>query len=281
MLTRFNRKALARWTALLLIVGFCCAGYVRAEEKSLSAEDELQAILQRVEDASADARTLSADLVYTVTSAKQQQMVLGKIQLMKPNYARLTYSYMAQPAFPNLVASDGDKVYSFTPSSFQANRTFAPGPFDSILGAKQASGLAPGGGQFDERSSDAKGGSIVLWDAAPVQAFFDPVNAIYGQLYARDLSDLVAEGPVEIDGVTYDVLYHHFIPGNIAGGESSSFHQRLYVAPDGLVHMYVLEFQSAGAAGTQVARLKNVKLNEPMDAKDFVFAPVADEPADD
>lgn len=281
MLSGCNRNAVVRCAASLLMIGWFSAGHALAEEESLPQDDRLQEILQRVKDASADARTLSADLVYTVTSAKQQQLVLGKIKLAKPNYARLTYSYMAQPAFPNLVASDGETVYTFTPSSFQENRTFAPGPFDSALGAKQASGLVPGGGRFDEQPSDVSGREILLWDAALIQAFFDPIQAIHGQLYVRDLANLVAEEPVEIDGVLYDVLYHRFIPGNIAGGESSSFHQRLYVAPDGLIHMYILEFQSAGAAGTQVARLKNVKLNEPMNADNFIFTPPSDESSDE
>ena len=107
------------------------------------------------------------------------------------------------------------------------------------------------------------------------------MRAIHRQLYVSDLADLVAEEPVEVDGVLYDVLYHRYTRGNIAGGELSSFNQRLYVAPDGLIHMYVLEFQSAGAAGTQVTRLKNVKLNEPMAADDFSFTPPSDESSDE
>lgn len=281
MLSEPKRNTKVLGLVLMLTMNMLSGHCALAQESTEQADDRLDKILHRLQEASENTSTLSADFVYTVTSAKQQQLVLAKVRLKKPNYARITYSYMAQPAFPSLVASDGNEVYTFTPSSFQPNRTFAPGPFDSVLGAKQASGLAPDGGKFKAFPSEADGKDLLLWDAAPIQAFFNPTWAIRRQLYAHDLSELVAEDPVEIEGTTYDVLYHRYLAGNIAGGEQSSFHQRLYIAPDGLIHMYILEFQSAGAGGTQVARLKNVKINEEMSEDSFLFTPPNESSSDE
>ncbi|WP_146444203.1 LolA family protein [Botrimarina colliarenosi] len=228
----------------------------------------MQKLLGRMHDACNDAKTLSADLVYTVSSVKRQQLVTANVKLMKPNFAKVEYTYIAEPAFPSLLGCDGDRVCLFTPSSFRADRTFEPGPFDPLLGAQQASALAKGGGSFSFAPADGEASNVRLWDAAPLQAFFNPDWAAR-QLYASDFSEFNLESPQTIDGVRYDVLYHRFQQGNIAGGASSNFNQRLYVAPDGLIHQYVLEFQSADAKGVQVARLKNVETNEPMDAEDF------------
>lgn len=232
--------------------------------------EPMQQVLDRMREACDAAKTLSADFVYTVSEPKRQQLVTAKVKLMKPNFAKLEYAYIAEPAFPSLLGSDGDRVAVFTPSSFLPNRTFKPGPFDPLLGAQQASATAKGGGSFAFQPAEADASNVRLWDAAPLQAFFDPSWAA-SQLYVCDLSQFRLENPQTIDSVRYDVLYHHFDQGSIAGGASSAFDQRLYVAPDGLIHQYVLEFQSAGAKGVQVARIKNVKTNEPMDAEDFRF----------
>ena len=88
-----------------------------------------------------------------------------------------------------------------------------------------------------------------------------------------------AEGDQELDGVTYKVLHHHFGGGNIAGGENSDFEQRLYVGPDNLIHMYVLEFTSAGRPGIQIMRLRNIKVNVPMTRSSFAFTLPSNPPA--
>ncbi len=242
------------------------------QEFVLAGEDRepLREVLQRMREGCGGAKTLSADFVYAVTEPKRQQLVTAKVKLMKPNFAKVEYTYIAEPAFPSLLGCDGDRVAIFTPSSFRPNRTFKPGPFDPLLGAQQASAKAEGGGSFAFEPAQPDANNVRLWDAAPLQAFFDPAWAAR-QLYAGGFSQFELETPKTIDGVQYDVLYHRFEQGNIAGGASSAFDQRLYVAPDGLIHLYVLEFKSAGAKGVQVARLKNVKTGEPMDEADFRF----------
>ncbi|MEN0111125.1 MAG: outer-membrane lipoprotein carrier protein LolA, partial [Planctomycetota bacterium] len=265
-----KRPKWKRWIAVASVIAIASAA-TAAPSPGEGKTDALR-LVDRVVEASATAATLSADFVYTVTSAKQQQAVTGSVKLAKPNLARFRYEQLLRPAFPAPIASDGERLFTFTPESFdEQTRRFKPGPFDPLLGAAQASGLVPGGGRVDSGPVEASGKNLLLWDFAPVQAFFDAEYALARNVYVRDRSKLELEKPQTIDGVRYQVLFHRFEPGNIAGGESSAFDQRLYVAPDGLIHMYLLEFTSAGAGGAQMARLKNVRLNEPIDESAFEF----------
>lgn len=238
-------------------------------------EPAAEAVLESIKDTAPMVNTFSADFSYAVTSARRQQLIVGKVLMMKPNFLRITYSYMAHPAFPNPMVSDGERIYTFTPNSFLPNRTFSNEPFDPILGANYASGLLKGGGTISSSVAAANGQNIHLWDAIPLQAFFDPTAALH-YLYYRNLGEVKSEGEKTIDDINYRVLYHHFQNGNIAGGESSDFDQHLYVGPDNLIHMYVLEFTSAGNRGVQVMRFKNIKTNLPLTKADFVFTPPSD-----
>lgn len=254
---------LAMALAMLLIPAFSSA-------LDPAGKRSVEGILARMQRGSDATKTLSADLVYSVSSAKRQQLVRGSIELMKPNLAKVVYDYLAEPPFPCLVGCDGQTVCTFTPDSFRRDRTFEPGPFDPLLGARQASGLVGGGGRFNHEPVGEDARQVRLWDAAPLQAFFDPIWAAR-QLYSPGFEAFELLEPQTLDGVRYDVLYHRYETGNIAGGAGSAFDQRLYVAPDGLIHQYVLEFESAGARGVQVARLKNVETNTPMAVEDFIL----------
>jgi outer membrane lipoprotein-sorting protein len=223
--------------------------------------------LKKIESASADAQTMSADFSYAVTSLRQQQLITGKVIMMKPNFMRITYDYMAQPAFPNPVVSDGEKIYTFKP---QHGRTWDP-----VLGARQASGLAAGGGKYGSDPAAADGSNLRLWDSIAIQAFFNPDAALH-YLYYQQLGELKTEMTNNINGVTYDVIQHHYTNGNIAGGESSSFEQHLYVNPEGLIAIYDLEFSSHGRPGVQIMRLSNIQTNVPLTKADFVFTPPAE-----
>jgi outer membrane lipoprotein-sorting protein len=240
-----------------------------------TADPRVLDLLRRVEKASLATKTMTADFTYTVAAVDRQQFVAGSVRLMKPNYARIAFSYLAAPAYPNVFASDGQKVYTFTPESFQTDtRTFRPGPFDPLAGARAASGLEAGGGKIEAAPVTPHGMEIRLWDSIAVQAFFDPEEAL-GYLYSRDPSELKYEGVKTLNGVPYRVLYHRFENGRIAGGAASVFHQRVYVGPDDLVHRYVLEFTSQGRPGIQIMRLDNIHRNAPMTASDFAFTPPA------
>lgn len=232
------------------------------------ADQTLEQIVTRMQRGCESATTLSADLVYSVSSAKRQQLVRGSVRLMKPNLAKVTYDYLAEPPFPCLVGCDGQTVCTFTPASFREDRTFEPGPFDPLLAAREASAIAVRDGRLNYEPAGEGARRVKLWDAAPLQAFFDPIWAAR-QLYSSGFDAFELLEPQVIDGVRYDVLYHCYQTGNIAGGANSDFDQRLYVAPDGLIHQYVLEFHSAGARGVQVARLMNIETNALMTVEDF------------
>lgn len=257
-------------TRVGLTIGFAllATGTLPAQTNAPDA----QTVLARVEAAAPTVQTMSADFSYAVTTVRPQQLITGKVLMMKPNFLRITFSYMAHPAFPNQFVSDGTNTYTFTPQSFLPNRTFRNEPFDPSLGAKYASGLLKGGGTISHSPTAADGHTLHLWDGIPLQAFFDPQAALH-YLYYTDLSEVKSEGEKTIDDINYRVLYHHFQGGNIAGGEQSDFDQRLYIGPDNLIHMYVLEFTSAGNHGVQVMQFKNIRTNIPLTKADFAFTP--------
>jgi outer membrane lipoprotein-sorting protein len=295
----------------LALVSTCLAP-VRA---AASAEDaQLEELIAHMHRAYAAAGSFSADFVYTVESDVRHQRVEGHARLMKPNLARLTFARMAEPAFPNLIASDGASQFTFVSEKFKGgwwpqdtpinvgfrapsgsldgvepsaparhaarafdgpiptNRTFAPGPHDPVLAARQASGLAAGGGTIIREKVSSHGRELRLWDSLALQAFFDVRTALRANLYTRDLTSLRVEGTRVVDGISYTVIFHRFKDGNIEGGARSDFDQRVFVAPDGIIHRYELGFTSNGKPGLQVMQLRNVKLNEPMTREAFAFA---------
>lgn len=268
-------------------------------------------LFQKMEAAYAGAKTLTADFSYTVASDVRQQVVDGQARLMKPNFARLAFSHVAEPAFPNLIASDGKHRYTFVPKNFRGglspfsppinpefrappsgaaadipseerragskplslptNRTFEPGPHNPVLAAQQASGLVPGGRILTERVA-RDGHDLRLWDSIALQSFFNLRSGL-SYLYARTPGELKIEGTQVLNGVTYTVIFHHHKGGNVEGGAQSDFDQRIFVGPEGLIHRYELRFTSGGMPGIQVMQLRNIRLNEAMTPESFAFTP--------
>ncbi len=250
--------------ALLTVGGLVAARpYIKQHQKA-----EVAAILSRINAASASAQMLSADFTYKVESTKRGQSVSGHAEMMKPNFARFTYTSIARPAYPMPVVADGQNIYVFSPK----NR----GRFDPALAALQASGLKVGGGKFKPQPDAPDGSNIHLWDSVLLQSFFSPEAALQ-YLYCRNLDELVYQGKKEINGVPCRVLYHHFKGGNIATRENSDFDQWLYVGDDGFIRMYVLKFTSGGHPGTQTATIANLQTNLSLTTNDFVFTPPAGE----
>jgi outer membrane lipoprotein-sorting protein len=271
-----------------------------------------QDVLGKMEASYAALHSLSAEFTYTVNSVRRKQVVEGHARLMKPNFARLQFTRIAEPAFPSLIASDGRNFYTYVPKNFRGgptplsppinpqfrkspetgigdpdstraqvtaadgriatNRTFAPGPHDPVLAAQQASGLVMGG-QILTEPARPDGRNLRLWDSLALQAFFNVAHALRTTLYLRNLSELTVEGTREINGVRCIVLRHLHKGGNIEGGEISDFEQRVFVGPDGIIHRYELAFTAEGQPGMQVMQLSNVRLNEPMNPADFTFTP--------
>lgn len=217
------------------------------------------------------AQTMSADFIYSVHTQNPAQEVRGSVRMMKPNLIRITYSSIARPAYPSLIASDGTTRYTFTSSSFRGRFPYSsPQGFDSLLEAKHASGLILGGGKITTNIVEPDGSNLQLWDSVAVQAFFGPERAINRHL--GDIDNFDYEGEETINTVNYRVLYHHVPSADIAGGERTPFDQRIYVGPDNLIHRYVLEFMSAGNPGKQVMELSNIQVNVPMRPEDFAFS---------
>lgn len=259
----------------------------------------VEALLAQINAGNAALTTLSADFSYTVTSTRRQQRITGKVRLMKPNYARITFDTITEPAFPNIVASDGARLTTFTPANYRPSSSFSPptpsvdyvggsnmsdtvyrppylvaGPFDPIAAARSASGLTAAGGSFSTSRVQPDGSDIRLWDSILIQSFFSP-SAALRFLYARSSDDYCVEEPKTINGTSYNVLYHRFADGQIEGGDRSVFDQRLYVAADGVIYRYVLDFTADKKPGTQIMKFTNIKTNEPMTKESFAFTPPA------
>lgn len=234
-------------------------------------DPRVTSLLRRVEAASRATKTMTADFTYSVTGIKRIQFVRGSVRLMKPNFARMEFSYIAEPAYPNVFASDGKKLYIFTPNNFNTQtRSFTPDPaFTPESGAKAASGMG-GNGKITSTPVRPDGADIRLWDSIAIQSFFDVQEGI-SYLYHQNVSELRYEGEQTLDGVKYRVISHYFTNGNIPGKETTPFWQRLYIGPDDLIHRYVLEFRSGGRPGVQIMRLENIRRNAqaPLTTADF------------
>ena len=230
-------------------------------------------VISKSAEAYADLKTLSADFEYIVRSKTRAQVVRGHARLMKPNFARFTFDRIAEPAYPNLIGSDGKLTHTFVPPGYNKNVKPVPFPgYDPLRAARQASGLETGGTIRTARVS-RDGRELRLWDSIALQAFFD-LNAALEYFYSGRKSFIVVEGTRVVERVRYTVLYNHLSGGSVAGGAMSDFEQRLFIDADGLIKLYTIQFQEAGEVGLQMMRLSNVKVNEPMTAESFVFTPL-------
>lgn len=229
-------------------------------------------VISKSAEAYAGLKTLSADFEYIVRSKTRAQVVRGHARLMKPNFARLTFDRIAEPAYPNLIGSDGKLAYTFVPPGY--SKEVKPAPFagyDPLRAARQASGLEAGG-TIRTAKVARDGRELRLWDSIALQAFFD-LNDALEYFYSGRKSFIVVEGTRAVEGVRYTVLYNHLSGGSVAGGAMSDFAQRLFIDSDGLIKLYTIQFQEAGEVGLQMMRLSNIKVNEPMTAESFVFTP--------
>ena len=231
-------------------------------------------VISKSAEAYAGLKTLSADFEYIVRSKTRAQVVRGHARLMKPNFARLTFERIAEPAYPNLIGSDGKLAYTFVPPGYSKDVKPAPFPgYDPLRAARQASGLEAGGTSRTAKVS-RNGRELRLWDSIALQAFFD-LNAALEYFYSGRKSFIIVEGTRVVESVRYTVLYNHLSGGSVAGGAMSDFEQRLFIDADGLIKLYTIQFQEAGEVGLQMMRLSNIKLNELMTADSFAFTPSA------
>lgn len=222
------------------------AAFLALSATTAHADPKAQALLEKVQAANEAARTMTADLTYAVTSVKRTQRAEGTVKLMRPNAALITFSQLIGAPFTRLIASDGTTVWKFDPKQ----------------------------NTYQKQAVNAQGKNIRLWDAAPIQAFFDVPSAMRECVYVRDPDAVKHAGEETVNGVNYQVLEHR-MQGLVSGGESSPFTHRLYIGPDYLIHKHMLLFQSGGQPGVQVAELSNIKTNVAMTAAEFSFKPPA------
>lgn len=212
--------------------------------RAAHADSKAQEILKKVQAATAAARTMTADFTYSVVSVKRTQRAEGTLKLRRPNAARISFSHLSGAPFARLLASDGKTIWKFDP--------------------KQSA--------YQKQAVSARGQGVRLWDAAPIQAFFDVPAAMRECVYVRNPNAVKYAGVESVNGVPYQVLEHR-MQGVVAGGEVSPFTHRLYVGRDNLIHKHVLLFRSGGQPGVQVCELSNIKTNVPLAASAFAFAP--------
>lgn len=185
---------------------------VRAENPPARLDDEILRLFSRMQAAYVAATTMSADFSYTVNSDVRHQEVTGQARLMKPNFARLTFTRIAEPAFPNLIGSDGALTYTYVPKRFRggqrpettpinpefrtiphepvpddSNRHPQPlsPPPDRIITnrtfepgphdpmlAAQQASGLTAGGIIETERTPPNGFNLKLWDSIALQAFF-------------------------------------------------------------------------------------------------------------
>jgi outer membrane lipoprotein-sorting protein len=300
-------KTMQFWKTLLTGAGFAVG---------LPASPEIEALFAKMQAAYSDASTMSVDFSYTVKSDTRNQEVVGQARLMKPNLARLTYSRVAEHAFPNLIGSDGKFTYTYVPKNFRGgrypdttplnpefrvpsnpdsaevnlsagqffapldriptNRTFDPAPHDPVLYARRASGQI-GGGRIETERTRRDGHNLRLWDSIAIQSFFSFRHGISHLYQFQNYPEnLTLEDPRVLEGQSCHVLSYYFADGNIEGGAKSPFTHRIYIRPDGFIVRYELHFVSNGQPGLQVMSVRNIRVNEPMTPESFAFTPPAD-----
>lgn len=263
-----------------LCAAVCLVGGTAIAQKSLVVEPaplgslKPDKVITKSAEAYANLQTLSADFEYIVRSKTRAQVVRGHARLMKPNFARLTFDRISEPAYPNLIGSDGKLAYTFVPPGYDKN--VMPTPFsgyDPLRAARQASGLETDGTIRTAKVS-RDGHELRLWDSIALQAFFS-LNDALEYFYSGRQSFIIVEGTRVVDGELYTVLYNHLSGGSVAGGAMSDLKQRLFLNADGLIKLSTIQFKEAGETGLQMMRLTNIKVNEPMSIGSFVFMPPA------
>lgn len=266
---------------VLLCIAASLAASPAIAQKSLVVEPaplgaaKPEKVIAKSAEAYAELKTLSADFEYVVRSKTRAQVVRGHARLMKPNFARLTFERIAEPAYPTLIGSDGKLVYTFVPPGYDKDVRPTPFPgYDPLRAARQASGLETGGTIRTAKVS-RDGRELRLWDSIALQAFFS-LNDALEYFYSGRKSFIVVEGTRVVEDVRYTVLYNHLSGGSLGGGAMSDFDQRLFIDADGLIKLFTIQFKEADAAGLQMMRLSNIKVNEPMTPEQFAFTPPAD-----
>lgn len=163
---------------------------------------------------------------------------------MKPNFATISYSAGAGLPAATEIHSDGQTVWNYKPKT----------------------------NQYTSQAADPRGANINVWRLITVGSFFSVDTWVRQGIYA-DPSELHYIGRQTIDGTEYQILEHKMI--GTMYGKDVPFDQKLYIAPDHLIHRFTMSFVVDGKPGTEYADLTNISLGAPMQTADFAYTPPA------
>lgn len=221
---------------------------------SLSAtqrDEKAESLLKKAEVRLSQTRTLTAEIYGTVSDQRPNRLPLlvynVKVRLMRPNLAwidceeiegeKKAGNTITPKISRSLLVSTGKTIWKFDPQKNEYHRTSAD------LEGKKIPGLA-----------DA------LTVSMPLYMFFN------SRVPHIETSPLYA-GTETRDGVTYQILEFK------TEGDPPVSHQRLYFAADNLLH-HIINKQLSGQYVVDW-KLKNIRINAPLSATDFAYAPPA------
>lgn len=217
-----------------------CAGVALTLFSAGTAHADLkaQALLQKMEAATKSARTLTADVVKIGMDGRS---VAATVRLMKPNFAMIAYNDSANAA-PVHIASDGQTLWRYPDA---------------------------GKSEYRSEAADPAGKGVVGWlDGLPVQSFFGLEQALKDG--GINPAALKYAGTRTWNGQSFQVLQHDFAQ------DGKRYSAWLYVGKDNLIHRHVGTFyipRPDGTPQTFEVALRNIKINVPMRAAQFAYAP--------
>jgi peroxiredoxin/outer membrane lipoprotein-sorting protein len=203
------------------------------------ADEKATAILNDTEHVARETRSLSADVVLTwQSSGKPTKRMIGKVVLMKPNYALLKF----EGEYPlRLLVSDGTDLFTF-----------------------------PDKTSYTKTPIDTRGEKIdTPWWGMPFRYFFTQSVNPFG-VKADPTAEIRSLGDESTGGQVFHVLSIH-------GKQPMVYTAKLYINTSNLLQRSLFDFgPEATPSATYGAELTNVKLNVPITAAAFRFTPPAD-----
>jgi len=231
------------WLTLLSVAA--CGCFMLLTSCSAQADPQAVALLNKVQDATEAAKTLTADFTYTVMTPNGDKVNtrqdVGTVKLMKPNFADITFD--VNSSYAQHIVSDGTTLWTYRPATNLYTKTPA----------------------------DPQGKNINVWRLITIGGFFSVYTWIHQGVYVGDLNELIYAGRETVNGTDYQVLEHKMV-GTVQG-KDCPFDQKVYIGPDNLVHRYTLSLTVDGKPGTEVAELTNIKTGQAMTPASFVFSP--------
>jgi len=199
----------------------------------------VRSLLDKAQKAADADKTLTANFSYVVNDpVGGVKKDIGTVKLMKPNYAAISYNTGLPTATE--IHSDGQSLWNYHSAT----------------------------NSYTKKDADPQGKNVNVWRLITVGGFFDVYTWVRQGIYA-DPSELHYIGQQTIDDTVYQVIEHKMV--GTMHGQSVPFDQKLYIAPDHLIHRFTMDFTIDGKPGTEYADLTSIHLGSPMQPADFVY----------